>query len=168
VQSAAGLGEGTGSSRHWCRRARVGDRAQQAGPGLEQSEPDRAPQPGIPGYRQGVPHRAGHQLRHHDRDVVAAFGGAPPVRGGEGEVPGCADRSGVAAEGTSGDPRRAVPAASGGMRRWPPLARPAVCAASISHRQPLVLASRCDGYAAIAVRSIWYAAGWAGAIWLPS
>ena len=87
VQSATGLGEGTGSSRHRSRRAQVGDRAQQGGPGPEQAEPE----PGIAGYRQGVPQRAGHQLRHHDRDIVAAFCGAPPVQGGEGKVPGCAD-----------------------------------------------------------------------------
>ena len=92
VQSATGLGEGPGSSRQRSRLAQVGDRTQQGGPGPEEAEPEQAePEPGIAGYRQGLPQRAGHQFRHHHRDIVAAFCGAPPVQGGEGEVPGRAD-----------------------------------------------------------------------------
>ena len=47
VQSAAGLVEGAGRSRRRSSLARVGDRAQHPGPGLEQAEPDRPPRPGI-------------------------------------------------------------------------------------------------------------------------
>ena len=57
------------------------------GPGCEQAEPDRPPGPGIAGPRQGMPPRAGHKLRHHDRDVWAALCHAPPVQDGDGEVP---------------------------------------------------------------------------------
>ena len=47
---------------------------------------------------------------------------APPAQGGDGEVPGGADRSGIRAERARGDPRQAGPARQGGIRRWPPAA----------------------------------------------
>ncbi len=130
--------EGAGHSRRRSGLARVGDRAQHAGPGLEQAEPDRLPWPGIAGPGQGMPQRVGQQLRHHDRDVWAAFCHAPLVQGGDGEVPGGADRSGIRAERACGDRGRQAQrarAGSGGGRHLP-LARSAVSAAGLSQRQP--------------------------------
>ena len=112
--------------------------AQDAGPGLEQAEPDRLPWPGIAGPGQGMPQRVGHELRHYDRDVRAAFCHAPLVPGGDGKVPGGADRSGIRAERACGDPRQPGPEreAGSGHGRHLPLARPAVSAAGISQRCP--------------------------------
>ncbi len=62
VQSAASPVEGAGPLPCPSGLARAGDRAQHAGPGLQQAEPDR----------QGPP-RIGHKLRHHDRVVWAAL-----------------------------------------------------------------------------------------------
>ena len=73
VQSAASPVEGAGPLPCPSGLARVGDRAQHAGPGLQQAEPDRRPRPGIAGPRQGMPSRIGHKLRHHDRVVWAAL-----------------------------------------------------------------------------------------------
>ena len=73
VQSAASPAEGAGPLPCPSGLARVGDRAQHAGPGLRQAEPDRRPGPGIAGPRQGMPQRIGHKLRHHDRVVWAAL-----------------------------------------------------------------------------------------------
>ena len=73
VQSAASPVEGAGPLPCPSGLARVGDRAQHAGPGLQQAEPDRRPGPGIAGPRQGMPPRIGHKLRHHDRVVWAAL-----------------------------------------------------------------------------------------------
>ena len=73
VRSAASPVEGAGPLPCPSGLARVGDRAQHAGPGLQQAEPDRRPGPGIAGPRQGMPSRIGHKLRHHDRDVWAAL-----------------------------------------------------------------------------------------------
>ena len=73
VQSAASPVEGAGPLPCPSGLARVGDRAQHAGPGLQQAEPDRRPGPGIAGPRQGMPSRIGHKLRHHDRVVWAAL-----------------------------------------------------------------------------------------------
>ena len=42
----------------------------------------------------GACRRAGHKLRHYDRDVRAALCHVPPVQDGDGEAPGGADRSG--------------------------------------------------------------------------
>ena len=114
-QPTSGLGGGTGRPRRRSRRTRIGDRAQHAGPGLEQGETDRPSGLGIAGLGQRVPQRVGHHLRYHDRDVRAAFGYAPPrkmatVKSRAARIdPG----SGPSARG---DPRRAGPARQGRIR----------------------------------------------------
>ena len=92
-----------------------------------QAEPDRPPGPGMAGPGRGVAQRIGHELRHHDRDVRAAFCHAPPVQGGDGEVPGGADRSGIRAERPRGDPRQPGPVRDlpWGRTAGPNAARPA-------------------------------------------
>jgi hypothetical protein len=122
AQPAAGLSEGPGRLRHRGCFARVGDRAEHARPWLEQAEPDRPTGPGVARPRQGVPQRVGQQLRCHDRDVLAAFCRAPPVQGGDGEVPGGTDRPRIRAERANGDPRQQGPAHGSRIRRWPPSA----------------------------------------------
>ncbi len=138
VQPAAGLVEGAGRPRRRSGRARVGDRAQHPGPGLQQAEPDRPPGPGTAGSGQGVPQRVGQQLRYHDRDVWAAFCHAPPVQGvtvksrAARTDPGSAPSARVAIRGSQGQRARA----GSGDGRHLPLARPAISAAGISQRQP--------------------------------
>ena len=138
VQSAAGLVEGAGRSRRWSGLARVGDRAQHAGPGLEQAEPDRPPGLVSPG-----PGRACRCALVSSSDTTIAMSGlrsAMPhwcrmvtVKSRAVRTdPGSAPSAGVAIRGSQG--RRAR--AGSGDGRDLPLARSAVSAVGISQRQP--------------------------------
>jgi hypothetical protein len=95
VQPAAGFAEMLRLLEDRRHPARVGDRADDAVPGLKQAEPDQPAGPGMTGSGQRVQQRVGQQLRDNDGNILEAFCHTPPLQGAEGEFTRRPDPAGV-------------------------------------------------------------------------